>query len=437
MKAVNFIYRSFLFLILTGWISLAFAQKATEVNMKTMVFIEKRETRFDVLLNSVSRQSGVVFSFSTKKIAADKMLNLTPGKQTLETLLIQLRNNTGLDYRIVGTHIIFLDKRAAMASRETRVVTRERYNPKAVRTSVKTVQSNKTKHAAAKAQPTNSKHDNGSSVKNPREVVVREQINTSSSIPKNDTLISKMVIPVDSMRINSTSRLASDKIDSSYSLRIDTSRINPVPSNTAERSFGSSIRTSKGKAERVESKVVWFLGAQISRITGFENHNETFKATGFGGKIKMENPFSKKFSWTAGLSFVNFTGKYTYTRFSNTPGDTTTGSPKDTTINNFAIAPLLVGLKYYFTNTFYLSAEMGLALKGSSATRTKLALAPSLGVLLPTGSYNSIDLSLSFTHIVTGFGTPESNGLENGGYGFVSLRAEYGLGGRGIRKKTL
>ena len=151
----------------------------------------------------------------------------------------------------------------------------------------------------------------------------------------------------------------------------------------------------------------------------------------------MENAFSKKFSWTAGLSFVNFAGKYTYTRFSNTSGDTTTGSPKDTTINNFAIAPLLVGLKYYFTSTFYLSAEMGLALKGSSATRTKLALAPSLGVLLPTGSYNSIDLSLSFTHIVTGFGTPESNGLENGGYGFVSLRAAYGLCSRGFRKKTL
>ena len=204
--------------------------------------------------------------------------------------------------------------------------------------------------------------------------------------------------------------------------------------NGGERRPG---QVPKGKTERVESKVIWFLGGQISRITGFENRNETFKATGYGLGIKMENKFSKKFSWTAGISYDNFNGKYTYTRFSNRPGDTSMNSPKDTTIDNFAIAPLLFGLKYYFAKKIYLSTEIGLALKASGATRTKLALAPSVGVLLPTGSRNSIDISLRFTHIVTGFGIPESNGLENGGYGFVSIRAAYGFGGRGFRKRTL
>ena len=212
-----------------------------------------------------------------------------------------------------------------------------------------------------------------------------------------------------------------------------TSRAFPQDVAEVNRYPGNLVQAPKAKAERVESKVIWFIGGQISRITGFENPNETFKATGYGVSIKMENKFSKKFSWTAGLSYDNFTGKYTYTRFSNT----TMGSPKDTTIDNFAIAPLLFGLKYYFVNKVYLSAETGLALKASGATRTKLALTPSLGVLVPTGSFNSIDISLRFTHIVTGFGIPESNGLENGGYGFLSIRAAYGFGGRGFRKGIL
>ena len=150
----------------------------------------------------------------------------------------------------------------------------------------------------------------------------------------------------------------------------------------------------------------------------------------------MENQFSRIFSWTAGLNFDHFTGRYTYTRFSSFPGDTMTGSPKDTTIENFSIAPLLLGLKYYFKGKFYLSTEIGLALKASHATRTKLALAPSLGVLLPSGTRNNIDLSIKFTHIVTGFGIPEINGLQKGGYGFLSLRAAYGFGGNVFKKRS-
>src|SRR5215207_6195253 len=124
MKAASIICRSFVFLIATSLVSEVFPQNAPQVNMETMITVEKKEARFDVFLNSVSRQSGVVFSFSTTKIAADKILTLITGRQTLETFLNQLKAKTGLDYKIVGTHIIFLDKHPAPASQSTRTTSK-------------------------------------------------------------------------------------------------------------------------------------------------------------------------------------------------------------------------------------------------------------------------------------------------------------------------
>lgn len=433
MKAVSIICHSFVFLIATSLVSEAFPQNAPQVNMETMITVEKKEARFDVFLNSVSRQSGVVFSFSTTKIAADKILTLITGRQTLETFLNQLKAKTGLDYKIVGTHIIFLDKHPApVASQSTRTTSKPVNKTSAVKLSSKGGQTQTINSAATKIQPLNSGENKQSLERITNETASEEKMDSNRLLQKNYTLAHKNVA-VDSVLMNPADSLPIKSIDTGSFNKTDTGAIRRVVVRGDDNTAGNSLRSSNGKAERTESKVIWFMDAQISRITGFENQNETFRAIGLGAGIKMESSISKKFSWTVGLSFDNFMGNYTYTRFSGSPGDTTAGSPKDTTIDNFAIAPLLLGLKFYYKK-FYLSAEMGLAFKASSATRTKLALAPSIGVLLPSGSHNSIDISLRFTHIVTGYGIPESNGLENGGYGFLSIRVAYGIGGSRFRK---
>ena len=435
MKVVKISYPGLVFLIIICLYSDAFAQKASEVNMQTVIVIETKQARFDAFLNSVSRQSGVVFSFSSTKIAADKILTLIPGKQTLGTFLNQLKAKTGLNYKIVGTHIIFLDKQtAAVTNQPAKVISNPATKPAAAKSLSGADQTPRLASSFTKVQPLAAEDR-----KQPAEVVTtrsasHEIIDSIQLRKKNDTLAAQEKQISDSMLINDSDSTRGSNIDSGYLVSADTTGIYRSAPNAGGGSPGNVFRDSEAKIERTESKVIWFIGAEISRITGFENQNETFQATGVGGVARMENLVGRKFALTAELSFRNFTGKYTYTHFSGSPGDTTAGSPKDTTIENFAIAPLLFGLKYYYTKKFYLSAEIGLALKASSATRTKLALSPSLGVLLPTGKYNNIDLSVRFTHIVTGYGTPESNGLENGGYGFVSIRAAYGIGGKRFRK---
>ena len=437
MKVVKIIYSALLFLIITCLYSEALAQKASEVNMNTVIVIETKQARFDAFLNSVSRQSGVVFSFSTTKIAADKILTLVPGKQTLGTFLNQLKAKTGLSYKIVGTHIIFLDNQtAAVTNQPAAAISKSATKPAAAKSLSGVDQTQRLNSSFTTVQPLASEERKQSAEVVTTGSVSDEMIDSIQLRKKNDTLAAQEKQISDSMLINHTDSIRGRNIDSGYFVNGDTTTLHRSATNARDASPGNVFRDSEGKTERTESKVIWFIGAEISRITGFENQNETFQATGVGGVVKMENIVSKKFALTAELSFRNFTGKYTYTRFSSSPGDTTSGSPKDTTIDNFAMVPLLFGLKYYYAKKFYLSAEIGLAFKASSATRTKLALSPSLGVLLPTGKYNNIDLSLRFTHIVTGYGTPESNGLENGGYGFLSIRAAYGIGGKRLSKRS-
>ena len=182
------------------------------------------------------------------------------------------------------------------------------------------------------------------------------------------------------------------------------------------------IMESGNDKASISPKLQWSIGAQISRVVNVKKKNDVFDATGLGINLKMERAISQKFKFTAGVNFDYFFGRYTSTIYR--------GGGGDTTVNRFAIAPVFVGAKYCVRNNFYLSAEIGPALKASSITRTKLALAPSIGMLLPLANHHFLDIGLRYTHIVKGYGIPESISLQNGGYGFVSIRASYGTSGK-------
>ncbi len=159
------------------------------------------------------------------------------------------------------------------------------------------------------------------------------------------------------------------------------------------------------------------IGLNFSKPSYFKGA-ETSNAIGFGLDVKREWNFTSRFSFTADAGFNYFQGDYTYYKFM--------GSPKDTVIKNFSIVPVLAGLKYYFAGNFYLSGEAGIVIKASRNAGTRLALVPSAGWMLPLGN-SKIDLGIRLTNIISGYGTPESSGLKNGGYGFWSLRAAYGF----------
>jgi hypothetical protein len=88
-------------------------QNIPAVNMKTRVKITGKFIRFDSLVEKISKQTAVKFSFNTNKVAPGKIIELKPGEQTLEEILLQIKTRTGIYYRIVGSHIILLDKQPA------------------------------------------------------------------------------------------------------------------------------------------------------------------------------------------------------------------------------------------------------------------------------------------------------------------------------------
>jgi hypothetical protein len=88
----------------------ASAQNISAVNMKTRVKIAGKFIRFDSLIEKISKQTAVKFSFNTNKVAPGKVIELKPGEQTLEEILLQIKTRTGIYYKIIGSHIILLDK---------------------------------------------------------------------------------------------------------------------------------------------------------------------------------------------------------------------------------------------------------------------------------------------------------------------------------------
>lgn len=164
-------------------------------------------------------------------------------------------------------------------------------------------------------------------------------------------------------------------------------------------------------------KVLYGIGASVSTPAYFTRNGKS-TATGFGMDIKREQFFSRHFAWSVSAGFNYFSGNYSYYKFMGNPGDTA--------VKNFAFMPVLAGVKYYFTNTLYISAETGALIKLGDNTSTKFALVPSAGVNLPVGK-STIDISIKLVNAIQPFSPLEGNSLKNGSYGYWSLRLAIGF----------
>ncbi len=108
-----------------------FAQEAT-VKLQEEVTIPVADMRLDALLTLVSKQQGIRFSVNTRKFPTSRTVHVKKGTQSLLRLLTELREHTGIDYRVLGGHIIFVDAPPLIVTKKAPVVIkRERVIPPA------------------------------------------------------------------------------------------------------------------------------------------------------------------------------------------------------------------------------------------------------------------------------------------------------------------
>ena len=77
--------------------------------MNKKITINSSRIRIDSLLQHFSRQTGVEFSFNSKKISPSKLVIVAKKQQTLSQWLNMLQHSIGVQHKLVGNHIILID----------------------------------------------------------------------------------------------------------------------------------------------------------------------------------------------------------------------------------------------------------------------------------------------------------------------------------------
>ncbi|WP_211327200.1 hypothetical protein [Chitinophaga flava] len=95
-------------LLLLGITSEGSAQQAA-VNLRQNITVGTSEIRLDVLLQLVTKQTGARFSLNTRKFSPSMLIHVQKKVQPLSVLLEDIRQHTGISYRLLGGHIIFVD----------------------------------------------------------------------------------------------------------------------------------------------------------------------------------------------------------------------------------------------------------------------------------------------------------------------------------------
>ena len=92
---------------------------------------------------------------------------------------------------------------------------------------------------------------------------------------------------------------------------------------------------------------------------------------GFGGGVAYDGAINDNLSWSAGLSYINFSGKdYTIPGFGTISG------------GSVGVLPIQAGIKYYFTESnagFYGAADLGMWIGTASGASSEFGISPGVG----------------------------------------------------------
>lgn len=123
--------------------------------------------------------------------------------------------------------------------------------------------------------------------------------------------------------------------------------------------------------------------------------------------IKKEWGWGKHFAGTLNAGYQYFKG--TATTFD------------DKEVEDYAVVPLLVGLKGYVIKNTYLSFETGVNISAHKNSATHMAFVPSIGTLIPVGT-RQIDLSIRYNATKSGMTYPEAPPFRRGGFALLGIR---------------
>lgn len=94
-----------LFISFVIWAN-AYSQGRKPLDLNHPINLPGNSVRLDSLLKEISRQSGFIFSYNTRKINHGLRFSFARKSQSLEELLVKIKEKTGLDYSVADNHII-------------------------------------------------------------------------------------------------------------------------------------------------------------------------------------------------------------------------------------------------------------------------------------------------------------------------------------------
>lgn len=83
--------------------------QSSAVNLRKNITISTAEMPLDKLLKAVGQQTGARFSLNTRKFPPSRLIHIHKKTQPLSELLEDIREQTGISYRLLGGHVIFVD----------------------------------------------------------------------------------------------------------------------------------------------------------------------------------------------------------------------------------------------------------------------------------------------------------------------------------------
>lgn len=93
----------------------------------------------------------------------------------------------------------------------------------------------------------------------------------------------------------------------------------------------------------------------------------------------------------------------------------------DKEVQDYAVVPLLIGLKCYALKRTYLSFETGLHIAAHKNSNTRMAFVPSIVTMIPLGT-RQIDIGIRYNATKLGSTYPEAPLFRRGGYALLGLR---------------
>jgi hypothetical protein len=425
--------------------------------LKKRVTVYRNETRVDSLLHLLAKQTGIGFSFNSKKISPSKVIQLRKGLYTVEDCLLKIQQTAGIHYALLSDHIILVDD-------PPQEKYRLQLSPKPPAPTATVKRSTSTKPVVTKRMVTTKPAAKVPDTPKRRDSIIQKMnvdsfgIDSTAGIDsiahkdstglfvrknstvRNDSDDRKGLFDRPGLfgkkdttdRKDSTERNDSTKTQKNNSKTNTVKKLPPskkttvqaaqstAPAGGSRRDRSDRLRIDRGTPsygdnQRVRDKD-WNLiaGASLLRpdFAGMK--------TGIGAHVQYERWFSNKWSWTGAVGYNYVMGEYI---MDSVYVDTFAMQPGDT-IKSIAHIPVLLGLRYYVYKPLYLSFETGYSFATSSVAASCMTFSPAVGVQIPVGN-GAIDVNVNYLWLKEKMTYPEKPRFQKGGLGFWCLRLSY------------